>query len=188
MCAWCALTILWSAAPREMQQRQAPLQHWSGACQFHGSSLRDRLPTLCFSSLCFGLRPGSVYQRCRDLFGSCAPDRRGEASPPPAIVRKPGCRASRAWARLRRGIGRARSTKWPLCSRSCALPSDDSNARKVARRCFGLIGRRIDRDAVESRVLWESIAQDTKVRGSLSQGASRVRACVVSRTGPSGIG
>src|SRR5262249_52084726 len=71
--------------------------------------------------------------------------------------------------------------------RSLARRSDDTDARKVARRCFGLIGRRIDRDAVESRVSWESIAQDTKVRGSLSQGASRVRACVVSRTGPSGI-
>jgi hypothetical protein len=65
-----------------------------------------------------------VYQRCRDLFGSCAPDRRGEASPPPAIVRKPGCRGSRAEARLRRGMGSARSTKWPHCSRSCTLRSD----------------------------------------------------------------
>src|SRR5262249_11508841 len=49
--AWCALTILWPAAPREMQQRQAPLQRWSGACRFHASSLWDRPLTLHFSSL-----------------------------------------------------------------------------------------------------------------------------------------
>ena len=111
-----------------------------------------------------------MYQRCRDLFGSGAPDRREEASPPPAIVRKPGCRGSRAEARLRQGMGRARSTKWPLCSRSCTLRSDipgafSGSAWPLRKSCLGccVTGPRVAHGfrSRESRFSWLAVVTPT---------------------------